>query len=76
MFSRLFLWLTGRQHQCVLDWWSPADWVAAAVCWSSDGTLKALFVSAGMAMAAPLICSCIILDWSAPVGGDKTSAQY
>lgn len=30
-------------------------------------TLKALFVSAGMAMAAPLICSCMILDWSAPV---------
>lgn len=35
------------------------------------GTLKALFVSAGMAMAAPLICSCMILDWSAPVVIDK-----
>lgn len=31
-------------------------------------TLKALFVSAGIAMAAPLICSCMILDWSAPGG--------
>jgi len=36
-------------------------------------TLKALFVSAGMAMAAPLICSCMILDWSAPVGIEKHS---
>lgn len=38
---------------------------------TAESTLKALFVSAGIAMAAPLICSCIILDWSAPAGGDK-----
>lgn len=31
----------------------------------SECTLKALLVSAGMAMAAPVICSCIIRDWSA-----------
>lgn len=30
--------------------------------------MKALLVSAGMAMAAPVICSCIIRDWSAAAG--------
>lgn len=28
-------------------------------------TLNALLVSAGIAIAAPVICSCITLDWSA-----------
>lgn len=37
---------------------------------SSEGTLKALLVSAGMATAAPVICSCIIRDWSAAAAKD------
>ncbi len=34
-------------------------------------TLNALFVSAGIAIAAPLICSCMMRDWSAPVANVK-----
>lgn len=49
---------------------SQGDWLPDEAS-TAECTLKALFVSAGIAMAAPLICSCIILDWSAPVGGDK-----
>ncbi len=39
-------------------------------------TLNALFVSAGIAIAAPLICSCMMRDWSAPVANVRKLTAY